>query len=118
MYGTPGSTINWYEHLLTLGTWELNPSFITSARSQDYDYRNTLGSYKNLRTAAVPAHETFNQDMTLMLNRGRVYTTTATVAINSSTDYVWGMVCLENLGGTISAAAVWSILDISAVPAN
>lgn len=118
LFGTDAAKINWYKRLLAKGTFELQPTFITSARATDFDYRNTLGNPNSLTTAAVSGHETYYSDATLVTAKGVVYTANFTVDINERTDYVSGSVCLENLVGAFSEASIWTVLDITAWPLN
>jgi hypothetical protein len=116
MFDTLSTKANWYKRLMAKGTFELSPTFITSSRATDFDYRNTLGNPNSLTAVAVAGHETYYQDATLVTAKGVVYTANFTVDINERTDYVSGSICLENLVGSFSEASVWTILNMTAWP--
>lgn len=111
-----GTTLNWYDHQWPRGTCELNPTMVTTASANDYDYRNTLGNSRSLIVPAMPNHETFAADQTRLDAKGRIYTTQFTVDINERTDYVKCVVVMHALAAAalITPTPILTYLDISA----
>lgn len=107
----------WAKQLLAKMTGELLPEYLNQTASVgagSWDYKNMLGNPKSLTTPAVGGHERFLDDITIVTERGRIYSFRITVDINERTDYVMGYLALEAHAGAVSQVPVMTWLDITA----
>lgn len=78
------------------------------------DIKTTLGNPVSLTLPAVGGHETYLSDVTVVKEKGRIYSARIPVEINRRTRWIGGYLVLENAGGNLSAVPVMSWLHISA----